>query len=114
MSVATNRSQRARWKQAEREIAEKLGGKRVPVTGRTLGSAPDIDHADFGLEVKTRESLPKWLRHAFDQAKACSRLAGKVPMVVLHEVGERYDQAYVIVQLQDVEHLNLPVRRTDA
>lgn len=114
MSVATNRSQRARWKHAEREIAERVGGARVPVTGRTRGSAPDISHPAFGLEVKTREKLPLWFLDAVDQAKACSRVAGKVPMVILHRVGDRFDDAYVVVQLKDLDHLHLPTRSPDA
>ncbi len=105
--MATNKSMRARWKAAERELAERLNGKRVPVTGRTRGSAPDIEHTVFGLEIKTRKALPLWLEDAMDQAKACSRTNGKVPMVILHKVGDRFDKAMVIVQFSDLEHLRL-------
>jgi hypothetical protein len=33
------------WKQAERRIADLLGGQRIPVTGRQRGDTPDIEHA---------------------------------------------------------------------
>ena len=105
--VSTNRSTRARWKAAEREIAAKIKGIRVPVSGRARSSGvPDIDHPVFGTEVKTRVSLPFWLLDAMDQAKQCSK-GGKIPMVVLHRVGDRFDEALVIVRLSDLDHLNL-------
>ncbi len=50
-------SERA-WKRTERAIAARLGGVRVPVSGRQRGDAPDIAHPTFAVEVKSRASLP--------------------------------------------------------
>ncbi len=33
-----------RWKATERRVATVLGGKRVPVSGRGRGDAPDVGH----------------------------------------------------------------------
>ena len=110
MSVAPTRSTRARWKAAEREIASRLDGQRNPVTGRARSAGvADIEHPQFGLEIKTREKIPLWLEDAMDQAKACSRTSNKIPMVILHKVGDRFDHAMVIVQLSDLDHLRLQV-----
>jgi hypothetical protein len=68
------------WKSVERAIAKVLrdswevanpdysGPKidRVPITGRGRGSAPDIYHPMFSIEVKHRKSLPKWLKEEFE------------------------------------------------
>jgi len=43
-----------RWKATERRIAALLGGRRVPVSGRGRGNAPDIAHPWLALEVKDR------------------------------------------------------------
>jgi hypothetical protein len=40
------------WKQAERKIAAILGGRRIPVSGRGLGDAPDIEHLVLSVEVR--------------------------------------------------------------
>jgi hypothetical protein len=86
------------WKRAEREVAKRLGGKRVPVSGRGRGSAPDVDHARYSIEVKLRRGLPRWLHMAMQQAEAAAT-DGKVPAVVLHEAGKRYDDAVVVLRL---------------
>lgn len=67
------------WKNVEMNIARYLGGARVPVTGRTRGSAPDIDrHAENlltagntaiyesfmeGLDTYMREALIKGIAY---------------------------------------------------
>lgn len=88
------------WKNVERQIAARLGGERVPVTGRQRGSAPDIAHSWLSLEVKHRKSLPAWLADAMTQAQASQR-GGQLPMVVLHEKQQNYDESYCVVRLKD-------------
>jgi hypothetical protein len=51
------------WKRAERRIAEQLGGRRVPESGRQRGDAPDIEH---------------WIEDALKQAQVYAR-DGRVP-----------------------------------
>lgn len=91
---------RATWKNAEREIAARLGGVRVPVTGRQRGDAPDIAHATLALEVKARSALPALITGAMAQAKACAKGA-QAPCVVLHQAGARYDDSIVCMRLAD-------------
>lgn len=92
-------SERA-WKRSERRIAEVLGGRRVPVSGRGRGDAPDIEHPALSIEVKTRKSLPAWIKDALAQAEASST-AGRVPVVVLHERGKRYASSLAVMRLED-------------
>ncbi len=88
------------WKKTERAIAHRLGGRRVPVTGRARGDVPDISHPWLAVEVKTRQALPQWLKAALQQAKAAAS-EGRLPVVVLHEVGCRHDGDLVLLTLQD-------------
>jgi len=88
------------WKRTERKIAERLGGKRVPVTGRARGDVPDIDHDRFALEVKHRRLLPAWLYDAMNQAIA-SRKGLRIPVVILHQHGKHHDHDLVVLQLKD-------------
>ncbi|MEM7468886.1 MAG: hypothetical protein AAF387_18620 [Pseudomonadota bacterium] len=88
------------WKAAERAIAKILGGERVPITGRARGSASDIEHDWLSLEVKHRKKLPDWLHDAMSQAKASQRGA-QLPMVVLHENGQRYGESYAVVPMAE-------------
>ena len=45
------------WKACERNVAEHLGGKRVPVSGRARGDAPDIEHPELTIECTSRRRL---------------------------------------------------------
>jgi hypothetical protein len=95
------------WKQAERRIAELLGGQRIPVTGRQRGDTPDIEHAALSIEVKSRKSLPAWLLKALNQAQAASRDGKKMPVVVLHQDHAPYAHSLVVLKLKDfADHLN--------
>lgn len=57
--------QSATWKAVERQIAEYIGGKRIPVTGRHTQETPDIQHHYWAPEVKhsshKRGDIPDWL-----------------------------------------------------
>ena len=75
---------RSRWKAVEREVAADFGGKRVPVSGRARGDAPDIDCPNYSVEVKagrTALSASK-IRQAQDQARAAAVGTGKLPISV--------------------------------
>ncbi len=92
------------WKSVERRIAEKLGGERVPVSGRT-GEAgmesPDIEHALWSLEIKHRDqrSMPKWIEHSYDQALASMKEHHIAPVCILHTKNRRLDNAVVTMPL---------------
>lgn len=108
------------WKSVERRIAKYLGGERVPVTGRQRGSAPDIKHNWLSIEVKQRDKLPEWIHEAMDQAEKSaiwdvpsvegttmvSSLASalqrkQLPVSILHQTGNRIEDAYVVMRLKD-------------
>lgn len=88
------------WKAVEREIARRLGGERVPITGRVRGSAPDIAHERWAVEVKHRKALPAWLWEAVDQAVRAAR-DDQLPVVILHQHGCWHDNDLVVIRLRD-------------
>jgi ribonuclease HI len=89
------------WKACERRIAEKLGGMRVPVSGRGRGDTPDVEHSTLSVEVKSRKKLPSWIHNAMRQAEASSKGDNRLPVVVLHEDRARYSEALVVLRLKD-------------
>ncbi len=88
------------WKRTERAIAQRLGGRRVPVSGRARGATPDVAHARWSVEVKQRQTLPAWLETALEQAQAAAR-NGQVPIVVLHAAGQAHARDVVLLRLAD-------------
>ena len=89
------------WKNVERKIADLLNGQRVPITGRTRGSAPDIEHDEFSIEVKHRKLFPSWLMDAFDQAIK-SRKENQIPIVILHQERQKYEDSLIIIRVGDI------------
>jgi hypothetical protein len=85
---------------SERKIAELLGGRRVPVSGRQRGDVPDVYHPALSIEVKARKCIPAWIQDAMKQAEASARY-GQLPVAVLHQSGQRYRDALVLVRLGD-------------
>lgn len=91
---------RVTWKAFERRVARLLGGTRVPVSGRTRGDAPDIEHPLYALEVKLRKNRPRFLEEAMSQAKACAR-PGQIPVVVVGAKNRDIKRSFVVVELED-------------
>jgi hypothetical protein len=69
------------WKAAERRIAAILGGRRVPVSGRSRGDAPDIQHDWLSVECKNRATLPRWMLDAIPAEPGNCALIGLRPVV---------------------------------
>lgn len=88
------------WKHAERVIAKLVGGQRIPVSGRS--GQPDVQHPWLSIEVKHRKILPQWLIQAVGQAERAAR-PGQLPVAVLHQHGQRYSEALVLMRLRDFE-----------
>lgn len=86
------------WKQAERSAAKLLDGRRVGPSGRATA---DVESDWAAVEVKTRKTLPAWLKDAVKQAEgaACATVTPKLPVVVLHEVGGRHADDLVLVPM---------------
>jgi hypothetical protein len=89
------------WKQTERAIAKRLQGQRV---GNRGAASPDVVGNRFVAEVKTRKTLPAWLKEAVHQAEA-GAVGDRLPLVVLHEAGTRHDGDIVCLRLADLERL---------
>ena len=87
------------WKSCERRIATFLGGKRVPVSGRTRGDCPDIEHPTLSIECKSRKRLPAWIQDAMRQAEASAK-DGQLAVVVLHQDRAAYSESLVVLRLQ--------------
>lgn len=87
------RLNRQRGKNTERKLAKLLNAKRVGIMG-----GEDCEHPIFSFEIKSRKSFVavNWL----EQAKRNSK-EGKIPVVVVHIRGKRYNQDYVILSLKD-------------
>ncbi len=88
------------WKACERRVAELLGGHRVPVSGRGRGYSPDIEHPKLSIEVKSRKKIPAWLENALLQAQASAK-NGRLPVVILHQDGQRYTGSLVVLRLEE-------------
>jgi len=101
---------RATWKAHERWWAAQLGGKRVPVTGRQRGSAPDVEHDRYAIEIKCGRVLSPRLREGMAQAVAAAAAyphGARTPLLcVTHSVGPgRPNEHYVVLRLQDWQAL---------
>jgi len=107
--VSTTATLRSRWKAAELAIAKRLGGERVPVSGRTRGWAPDVRHGFLAIEVKSRARSLVVLRTMMDQAVKAAEWYRKrgegdrLPIGVYHVTGERFENAFVVLRLKDFE-----------
>jgi hypothetical protein len=99
---------RATWKAVERKLAEILGGERVPVSGRSRGSAPDIAHPFLSIEVKARQKHPALLVDAYDQASKSKR-GVQLPIVILHQQGQRHENDFVVFRLADFLEFKIEV-----
>jgi hypothetical protein len=89
------------WKRCERVIAKYIGGTRVPVTGRSRGDAPDIEHNWLSPEIKyTSGSLPKKWFEARAQAEASSK-PRQLPVQIWVEKGMSAGDAFVMMRLSD-------------
>ena len=91
---------RAWWKEWERKIAKYVGGVRVPITGRSRGDAPDIDHNWLAIEVKAKNKLPKYLFEARAQSEACAEI-NQLPVQIYAEKGMSVGDCFIVMRLSD-------------
>lgn len=85
--------------------------RRVPVTGRTRGDAPDVDDPVFAIEAKHGRQIPKLLLTAMAQADAAAAFylkrdeGERIPMVVMHPHGGRNEESLVIFRIKDLPRI---------
>ena len=100
----------ARWKRAEREIARRLGGVRIPLLGR---QGSDLDVPYLFVEVKSRDRIAPYLWNEFlAQILEGKEVAGddRIPAIALHRPGMRYDDALVCIRAGDWKRLVALIR----
>lgn len=88
----------ATWKEHERRTAKSLGGQRTGPTGRNTN---DVEHSWLAVECKHRKVLPTWFIDAMRQAKANSNKGEKLPVVVIHQLGQRHADDYIVMRMAD-------------
>jgi len=86
------------WKQTERAIAKRLNATRQGATGEATA---DVVNGWLSVEVKHRKRLPQWLKTALDQAR--NGAGERLPLVILHEAGQRHAEDLVVMRLGDFE-----------
>ena len=92
------------WKNAEKGIARAMGGERV--SNRFMGlDVTDVVCGIFACEVKERKVVPAWLLQAMAQSERNAR-NGRVPIVALHRLGDRYNDALIVMRLSDFTDLH--------
>ena len=77
------------------KMAKRLGGKSV---GTIEGQ--DISHSVFSVEVKHRK---KFVGNTFMNQAVKNSPEGKVPLVIVHELNQRFDKALVMIRMKDWE-----------
>ena len=87
------------WKRTEKLTAARLGGRRNGVTGT---ATVDVETERLAVECKARKALPRLLTDAMTSAVRKAK-AGQVPLVVLHQTGQRHDQDIVCMRMRDYE-----------
>lgn len=107
--MSTTATLRKRWKSLELQLAKRLGGERVPVSGRTRGWAPDVKHPWLSIEAKSRKSQLVVIREMMDQAVKAAEWYRKrgegerLPIGVYHVTGTHLSNAVVFMRLKDFE-----------
>lgn len=92
------------WKAAEKGVARALGGERV--SNKFLGlDVTDVVCGIFAVEVKERKAIPAWLINAMCQSERNAK-GGRTPLVALHRLGDRYDDALIVMRLHDFVDLH--------
>ncbi len=71
------------WKRHERNIAKKIGGRRVLRGADFSKSAPDIEHHYFSVECKYRKKISGFLEKGLKEAEKYS--TEKIPILVIQE-----------------------------
>ena len=87
------------WKRAERIIAKKLGGRRVPISGIAKGFKGDVEHDLLFVEVKQGKQIPKTVYEWYKKTKEqCPK--GKIPIVVMKPKNSKKN--FVLIELDDL------------
>jgi len=70
------------WKKVEYLVAEKIGGMRVPVSGRSRTIKGDVEHPIYFIEVKSGKQVPKIVLKWYEEFKK-SEMAKKHGFIMI-------------------------------
>ena len=87
------------WKQFERRVAKRVGGKRIPCTGERGGA--DVVALPFVYQAKLRKGVPQYLREWLRGIVTAGERSGATGVVVWKAPNARDDDAVVILRLKD-------------
>src|SRR3990167_7514697 len=99
------------WKGVERAVAKKLGGVRIPLSGRNnMGKIGDVELVGYHVEVKSGRQIPKavvgWLetlRQLATDELAASASSDIFPVLVLQPF--QMKEQIVVLTLSDFSKL---------
>jgi len=93
-----NRNNRQRGKAHQKKTAEALGGLDIGILGGV-----DVINNTFSIECKSRKKFVAkgWM----DQCIKNNKKFNKIPLLVVHEKGKRYDNDLVIMRISDFKEL---------
>lgn len=100
------------WKNAERRVAEDLGGQRIPVTGIDRHGA-DVVTPLFHVQIKLRKALPSWLWTWLAGIRSDATPKGKVGILVLKKPRQRDAEGLVVLSYADWVELHGTVPAVD-
>jgi hypothetical protein len=93
------------WKALEREVAKKLGGKRIPCSGSGEIKG-DVLHRKLYIECKYRDKFPSlnkmidtWLRDSIEEAER----ENKIPILAIKRKGK--GQIFILMRIEDLRTL---------
>ena len=87
------------WKRFERAIAQRVGGRRVPVTGERDGA--DVIAGQFVYQTKLRRGMPSYLRDWLRGITTAGERKGAIGCVIWKQPGARVDDSLVLLRLRD-------------
>lgn len=91
------------WKKFERRLAQRVGGKRIPVTGERDGA--DVIAGPFCYQAKLRKGVPEYLRSWLSGITTSAERKNKTGILVWKEPRQKDDDALAILRLRDFQEL---------
>lgn len=93
-----NRNNRNRGKLYERDVAERIGGKRYPAN---VGGPCDVDHPLFAVQVKSGGAVvTEVIRQGMNAAELAAVIANKLPLLVVVDRRGTRLKRYAIMPLE--------------
>lgn len=100
------------WKRSELKMARDVGTERIPVDGRSDGSA-DWDDGLFVYQLKVRRALPSWLFDWLAGIVAWGRDKQRIGVLVLNRPRQPRSEALVVIRWSDWVDLHGPAQPLD-